>query len=88
MYLSLITDAYSKKNVGYNLPSTLETAQSIKALKQALKKRQYPQNQLIHHSDRGLQYCSDNYQKLLNKNNVKCNMTHIKMLLNSVLMVF
>ena len=75
MYLSLITDAYSKKIVGYNLSSTLETTQSIKALKQAVKNRQYPQNQLIHHSDRGLQYCSDNYQKLLDKSNIQCSMT-------------
>lgn len=75
IYLFLITDAYSKKIVGYNLSNTLETTQSEKALKQAVKNRKYPQNQLIHHSDRGLQYCSDNYQKLLDKNNIQCSMT-------------
>ena len=75
MYLSLITDAYSKKIVGYNLSNTLETKQSIKALKQAIKNRAYATQQLIHHSDRGLQYCSDNYQKLLHKNNIQCSMT-------------
>lgn len=75
MYLSLITDAYSKKIVGYNLSNTLETTQSEKALKQAVKNRKYPQSQLIHHSDRGLQYCSNSYQKILLKNNIQCSMT-------------
>lgn len=75
MYLSLITDAYSKKIVGYDLSNTLQTAQSIKALKKAINKRVYPTQQLIHHSDRGLQYCSDSYQKLLRKNNIQCSMT-------------
>ncbi|MGG8498174.1 IS3 family transposase, partial [Tenacibaculum sp. TC6] len=75
MYLSLITDAYSKKIVGYNLSNTLQTTQTIKALKQAIDKRVYPTEQLIHHSDRGLQYCSDSYQKILRKNNIQCSMT-------------
>ena len=75
MYLSLITDAYSKKIMGYNLSNTLETIQSKKALKQALKNRKHLTKQLIHHSDRGLQYCSDSYQKLLLKNNIQCSMT-------------
>lgn len=75
MYLSLITDAYSKKIVGYNLANTLQTTQTIKALKQAINNRVYPTQQLIHHSDRGLQYCSDSYQKLLGKNSIQCSMT-------------
>lgn len=75
MYLSLITDAYSKKIVGYHLDNTLETKQSVKALKKAMRNRQYPNEELIHHSDKGLQYCSDAYQKLLMKNNIKCSMT-------------
>ena len=75
MYLSLITDAYSKKIVGYNLANTLQTTQTIKALKQAINNRVYPTQPLIHHSDRGLQYCSDSYQKLLHKNSIQCSMT-------------
>ena len=75
MYLSLVTDAYSKKIVGYHLDNTLQVEASLKALKQAIKNRIYPNDKLIHHSDRGLQYCSDSYQKLLSKNNIKCSMT-------------
>lgn len=75
MYLSLITDAYSKKIVGYYVSNTLETESSTKALKIAIKNREYPKKQLIHHSDRGLQYCSDDYQIVLNKNDIKCSMT-------------
>ncbi|WP_162074504.1 DDE-type integrase/transposase/recombinase, partial [Chryseobacterium fistulae] len=72
-YLSLVTDAYSKKIVGYHVSDSLATQSSLKALKMAVKKEK-PKN-LIHHSDRGLQYCSDDYQKLLLKNKIRCSMT-------------
>lgn len=49
------------------------TAFSLKALKSALKKEKI--EDLIHHSDRGLQYCSDDYQKVLNQYNIRCIMT-------------
>ncbi len=75
MYLSLITDAYSKKIVGYDVSNTLAVKASIRALKMALKNREYPLLDLIHHSDRGLQYCSDTYQKELKKAKVTCSMT-------------
>lgn len=75
MYLALVTDAYSKKIKGYNVSSSLETQGSLKALKMAIKFREYPNQELIHHSDRGLQYCSNEYQKLINKNSIKCSMT-------------
>ena len=75
MYLSLITDAYSKKIMGYHLSTSLETQGSIKALKMAIKNRIYPSNKLIHHSDRGLQYCSNDYQDLLSKKHISCSMT-------------
>ena len=75
MYLFLITDAYSKKIVGYYLSNTLETQGAIKALSLAVKNRCYPEKRLMHHSDRGLQYCSDDYQKTLNRNDIKCSMT-------------
>ncbi len=75
MYLSLITDAYSKKIMGYHLDSSLQVKASLKALKKAIKDRSYPNDRLIHHSDRGLQYCSNDYQKLLIKNNIRCSMT-------------
>lgn len=73
-YLSLITDAYSKKIVGYELLNNLSTEGPLKALESALKSRKYTHN-LIHHSDRGLQYCSADYINKLTQNNVKVSMT-------------
>ena len=74
-YLSLITDAYSKKIVGHHVADNLNTESSLLALKNALKNKKVNLGSLIHHSDRGLQYCSNEYQKLLEKNNIKCSMT-------------
>jgi putative transposase len=73
-YLHLITDAYSKKIMGYEVSDTLAATNTIKALKMALKDRKYS-TPLIHHSDRGLQYCSAGYTKLLTDNNVDISMT-------------
>jgi len=74
-YLALITDAYSKKVVGYDLSNNLNTDGTLNALKMAVKQRLYKEEPLIHHSDRGIQYCSDEYQKLLAKKRIKCSMT-------------
>lgn len=74
-YLHLITDAYSKQIMGYELSKDLAATSTLKALKMALKNRKYPNEQLIHHSDRGLQYCSAIYIDLLNKNEIKISMT-------------
>lgn len=75
LYLALITDAYSKKIVGYDLSDSLKVGQALKALKSAIKHRDYPDLPLIHHSDRGFQYCSDQYQKVLKQNKLQCSMT-------------
>ncbi|MEO7977701.1 DDE-type integrase/transposase/recombinase [Flavobacterium sp.] len=74
-YLSLITDAYSKKIAGFNVGDNMNTLSSVIALKNAIKQRQNGDKSLIHHSDRGLQYCANEYQKVLKKNNIKCSMT-------------
>ena len=74
-YLSLITDAYSKKIVGHYVAENLTTEGSLLALKKAINTTELKELSLIHHSDRGLQYCSDEYQKNLEKNNIKCSMT-------------
>ena len=74
-YLSLITDAYSKKIVGYNVSDNLNTQNSLVALRLAIKQRKNKEMPLIHHSDRGLQYCSNEYQKILNKNEIQPSMT-------------
>jgi transposase InsO family protein len=74
-YLSLITDAYSKKIVGYNVSDNLNTESSLIALRLAVKQRKNKEIPLIHHSDRGLQYCSKEYQKILAKNDIQPSMT-------------
>jgi putative transposase len=74
-YLSLITDAYSKKIVGYNVADNMNTESTLIALQHALKQRKSKELPLIHHSDRGLQYCANAYQNLLLKKKIKCSMT-------------
>jgi transposase InsO family protein len=74
-YLALITDAYSKKIVGFNVSNTLAVESSMQALEMALKNRNDLNQPLIHHSDRGLQYCSNEYQALLAQNDIKASMT-------------
>ena len=74
-YLALVTDSYSKKIVGYDVSDSLSMEGASRALMVAVQSRDYKEKQLIHHSDRGLQYCSDQYQELLKKNNIKCSMT-------------
>ena len=74
-YLSLINDAYSKKIMGFNVADNMNTESSLVALKNAIKQRRNKTLALIHHSDRGIQYCANDYQKLLGKSNIKCSMT-------------
>ncbi len=73
-YLSLMTDLFSRKIVGYCLSQSLGIDGCLTALKMALKGVAHPAN-LIHHSDRGIQYCSQAYVELLNKHQVKISMT-------------
>jgi transposase InsO family protein len=75
LYLSLITDAYSKQIVGYQLSDNLKAINCINALKTAIKNRKYPDRSLIHHSDRGLQYCCPDYIETLEKNHINISMT-------------
>ncbi|WP_431733785.1 DDE-type integrase/transposase/recombinase [Chondrinema litorale] len=56
-YLSLLTDAYSRKIIGWAFQNSLKASGPLEALKQAIYSRRYPKKALIHHSDRGLQYC-------------------------------
>ncbi len=78
VYVSFITDAYSRKIVGYHVAQTLESIETVKALKMALSglfKEPESHFQLIHHSDRGIQYCSHEYIKILLKYKVEISMT-------------
>ena len=74
-YISLITDAYSHKIVGYQVAETLEAIESIEALKMALDSLNSSQTNLIHHSDRGIQYCCHQYVNLLQDYAIKISMT-------------
>jgi transposase InsO family protein len=74
VYLSLITDTYSRKIVGFYLSETLGTIGCINALQMAIAGCS-DCSQLIHHSDRGVQYCSLKYVDLLNGYHIKISMT-------------
>lgn len=73
-YLSLTTDAYSRKIVGYSLWPTLESKGAVKALKMAITENKQSKN-LIHHSDRGIQYCCNDYVRCIEKSNIQLSMT-------------
>lgn len=73
-YISLVTDAWSRKIVGYHVHCDLTAASVVQAYKQALKGRRTQQT-LIHHSDRGIQYCSNLYQELHIKCSARYSMT-------------
>lgn len=74
LYLSLITDAYSHKIIGYYIADNLEAIHTTQALEMALKSINEI-NELIHHSDRGLQYCSSEYVELLKSKSIQISMT-------------
>lgn len=74
-YLFLITDAYSKKIMGHYLADNLRAENAVVALQKALKNRKYPEEKLIHHSDRGFQYCCDDYTDILKKHEIGISMT-------------
>jgi len=73
-FLSLVTDAYSRKIMGYNLSNDMTAESVVKALRNAAKNK-ITNNETIHHSDRGFQYCSSLYQQELVKNKIKPSMT-------------
>lgn len=73
-YLSLVTDAFSRKIMGYELSNEMKATDVVKALDMAIRTRRYGCS-CIHHSDRGLQYCSGVYQDRLKKGTIKPSMT-------------
>lgn len=75
LYISFITDAYSRKIVGYQLSENLNMKSSRNALIMALETLPNDHTGLIHHSDRGSQYCAMDYVKLLHKFNIQVSMT-------------
>lgn len=73
-YLSLVTDAWSRKIVGYHVHDSLHTRHVANAFKMALAGRRTTDT-LVHHSDRGIQYCSKEYQALHQRHGITCSMT-------------
>jgi transposase InsO family protein len=73
-YLALITDLFSRKIVGYDISDTLELTGCLGAFKRAQKAAR-PAAGLVHHSDRGIQYCSNQYVNELKKHKVRISMT-------------
>jgi len=75
LYLHLVSDAYSKQIMGYTLSKDLKSESTVKALQMALRRRVYQNRNILHHSDRGLQYCSRIYIDELRRNNCQISMT-------------
>ncbi|WP_179022524.1 IS3 family transposase [Winogradskyella forsetii] len=73
-YLALITDMYSRKIVGYDLSDSLELKGCVRALNKAIYQAK-DIKQLIHHSDRGIQYCSNQYTQILKSKKIDISMT-------------
>lgn len=73
-YLSLVTDAGSRKIMGYHLSDDMKAESVAKALQVSIDNR-LTSKPLIHHSDRGSQYCSEYYQEILRKNGIMPSMT-------------
>jgi putative transposase len=76
-YLALLTDMFSRKIVGYDVSDSLELSGAIKALSAALRTRgaKAQEGQTIHHSDRGIQYCSPRYTEVAFENHLQISMT-------------
>ena len=74
-YLAIVTDAYSKKIMGFKLANHMRTSLCMEALNMAIKNRKYPTEKLIHHCDRGFQYCNPRYVHLAERNNLIMSMT-------------
>lgn len=75
LYLYLITDAYSRKIIGWQLSDNLESDNAILALYMAISQLPANSGEIIHHSDRGIQYCSLKYVKVLETHGIKISMT-------------
>ncbi|KYG72310.1 hypothetical protein MB14_08910 [Roseivirga ehrenbergii] len=75
LYLCLITDAYSRKVMGYELSDNMEAINNLRALHMAITSAGVQLEGLVHHSDRGIQYCSHEYVQMLKSNQILISMT-------------
>ena len=74
VYLAVILDAYSRRVIGWALDRTLEAGLAVAALQMALRRRT-PSPELVHHSDRGVQYASKDYTDLLKEHRIRISMS-------------
>ena len=74
LYLAIVVDLYSRRIVGWATSDRIKKDLALTAMKRALAVRQ-PEKGIIHHSDRGSQYCSDDYQKLLTDHGIIISMS-------------
>lgn len=74
-YLFLVTDAYSRKIVGWQLADSLEAVHALAALNMAIAQLPASVKEIIHHSDRGVQYCCRRYVKRLTRSGIRISMT-------------
>jgi transposase InsO family protein len=75
VYLAVVLDAYSWRVIGWNLGRTLEAELAVGALQMALSGRDWNAEELIHHSDRDVQYASSDYTRLLEQNEIQSSMS-------------
>jgi putative transposase len=76
VYMAVVLDAYSRRVIGWALNRSLRSTVAVDALRQALDARK-PRPGLVHHSDRGVQYASDDYTQLLRKHGATCSMSRV-----------
>ena len=74
LYLAAVEDMYSRRVVGWSMDVTMESRLVVDALEMAVQQR-YPDEGLLIHSDRGSQYASEHYQRLLAKRGITCSMS-------------
>jgi putative transposase len=75
IYLAVILDAYSRRVIGWDLGRTLQAELAIRALRMALSERNWKAEELIHHSDRGVQYASGDYTQILDQAEIQISMS-------------
>jgi putative transposase len=75
IFLAVVLDAHSRRVIGWELDRTMRTTLPLAALQQALRNRDWQPDQLIHHSDRGVQYASNDYTELLEHNGIAISMS-------------
>jgi putative transposase len=75
IYLAVVLDAYSRRVVGWDLGRTLHAELAIRALQMALSERNWKAEELIHHSDQGVQYASSDYTQILDQAEILISMS-------------